>query len=87
MKNESSIVDPDVILMIRAHGWGGDDPPDDVVQVAGSVLSCSDISYGIRIMKTSPESRGVSPMAVCGPGLLGGSEAIIIGIILLKRIL
>lgn len=71
MKTESSIVDSDVFVReMRVHGWGGGDPPDDVVQVAGSELSSSDMSYGICIMKTSPVSRRVSPMAVCGPGLL-----------------
>ena len=78
MKNESSIVDFDVILEIRAHGWGGDDLPDDVVQVAGSVLFCSDMSKRSGIMRTSPMSRGVSLMAVCGPGSLGSSETITI---------
>lgn len=56
------------------RGWS----PDDMLQVAGSELSWSDMSYEIRITKTSPVSRRVSPMAVCGPGLLGGSEAITI---------
>lgn len=37
-------------------------------------------------MKTSPTSKRVSTMAVCGPGLLGGSsEAITIGMILLVK--
>lgn len=86
IKTERSIIDPDVFLLRKTQGWGEGDPPDDVVQVAGSVLSVCDMSYGSRIVKTSPKSKTVSTRAVCGPGLLGGStEAITIGMTLLVK--